>query len=122
IQLVTRLYSYVGPRRLIAFGLAGVAVMMVLLGLIGLTTDLWVMRGLIFLIGACMAFSFNSVQAAGFATISPAATGRASSLNSVQRQVGSALGVAILSTVIGIVGPVVVGPHNNIQPNLTAYS
>lgn len=121
-QIVTQLYPKVGPRRLIAFGLTGVAIMMLLLGLIGLTTDLWVMRGLIFLIGAGMAFSFNSVQAAGFATISPAETGRASSLNSVQRQVGNALGVAILSTVIGIVGPVVVGPHGSMQPNLTAYS
>jgi EmrB/QacA subfamily drug resistance transporter len=120
-QIVTRLYPKIGPRRLTAFGLAGVAVMMFLLGAIGLTTDLWIMRSLIFLIGAGMAFCFNSVQAAGFATISSAETGRASALNSVQRQVGNALGVAILSTVIGLVGPVVVSPHGNVQPNLTAY-
>ena len=120
-QFVARIYPQIGPRRLIAGGLAGVAIMMFLLSFIGLDTNLWLMRALIFLIGAGMAFSFTSVQAAGFATISPAATGRASSLNSAQRQVGSALGVAILSTVIGIVGPVIVGTHGSVQPNLTAY-
>lgn len=121
-QIVTRLYPRIGPRRLISFGMAGVALMMFLLAMISLTTDLWVMRVLIFLIGAGMAFSFNSVQAAGFATISSASTGRASALYSVQRQVGSALGVALLSTVIGLVGPVMPGPQHSIQPNLTAYS
>lgn len=120
-QFVSRIYPRVGPRRLMACGLTGVALMMFLLGAIGLNADFWIIRGFIFLIGAGMAFSFNSVQAAGFATISSAATGRASSLNSVQRQVGNALGVAILSTVIGLVGPVVVDAHGKAQPNLTAY-
>ena len=120
-QLVSRLYPKIGPRRLTAYGLTGVAVMMALLSLIGLDTNLWLMRALIFLTGAGMAFAFTSLQAAGFTTISPAATGRASALNNVQRQVGNALGVAVLSTVISIVGPVSAGPHGSVQPNLTAY-
>ena len=120
-QLVSRLYPKIGPRRLTAYGLTGVAATMALLSLIGLDTDLWLMRALIFLTGAGMAFAFTSLQAAGFTTISVAATGRASALNNVQRQVGNALGVAVLSTVISIVGPVSVGPHGSIQPNLTAY-
>jgi EmrB/QacA subfamily drug resistance transporter len=120
-QLVSRLYPKIGPRRLVAFGLVGVAVMIALLCFIGLDTNLWWMRGLIFLVGAGMAFSFTSTQAAGFATISSAATGRASALTSAQRQIGAALGVAILSTVISLVGPVVSGPGGTVQPNLTAY-
>ncbi|HEY3992775.1 MAG TPA: MDR family MFS transporter [Ktedonobacteraceae bacterium] len=120
-QFVSRLYPKVGPRRLTVFGLTGVAVMMALLSLIGLDTNLWLMRAFIFLIGAGMAFAFTSTQAAGFTTISPAATGRASALNNAQRQIGNALGVAVLSTVISIVGPVIVGSHGSIQPNLTAY-
>ncbi|HEX7737622.1 MAG TPA: DHA2 family efflux MFS transporter permease subunit [Ktedonobacteraceae bacterium] len=120
-QIVSRIYPRIGPRRLTAIGLTGVAVVMALLALVGLDTELWWMRALIFLVGAGMAFGFTSLQAAGFATISPAATGRASSLNSAQRQIGSALGVAILSTVISIVGPVTLSAHGSIQPNLIAY-
>ncbi|HVU65998.1 MAG TPA: MDR family MFS transporter [Ktedonobacteraceae bacterium] len=120
-QIVARMYPRIGPRRLTTFGLLGVSVMMFLLGALALTSDLWVMRSLIFLVGAGMAFCFTSVQAAGFATITPAETGRASALNNVQRQIGSAMGVAILSTVIGLVGPVTAGPHGGLQPNLTAY-
>src|SRR5690606_38188123 len=47
-----------------------------------------------------MAFAFIPMQAASFATIAPADTGRASSLFSTQRQVGSAFGVALLATVL----------------------
>jgi EmrB/QacA subfamily drug resistance transporter len=119
-QIVARLYPNIGPRRLIAFGLSAVATMMALLCLVGLNTDLWIMRGLMFLIGAGMAFAFIPVQAAAFATISPAATGRASALNNMQRQLGFALGVAILGTVISILGPVTSSTHG-IQPNLNAY-
>ncbi len=120
-QLVARLYPRIGPRRLIAAGLTGVAAMMALLCLIGLDTELWVMRGLMFLVGAGMAYAFIPVQAAAFATISPAATGRASALNNVQRQLGSALGVAILGTVISVIGPVTLSAHGSVQPNLNAY-
>jgi EmrB/QacA subfamily drug resistance transporter len=120
-QLVARLYPNVGPRRLIAFGLTGVAIVMTCFCVIGLDTDLWVMRMLMFLTGAGMAYAFIPVQAAAFATISQGDTGRASALNNVQRQLGSALGVAVLGTVIGIVGPVSIGAHGSIQPNLTAY-
>lgn len=119
-QLVARLYPGIGPRRLIAIGLTGVATVMALLCLVGLDTDLWIMRGLMFLIGAGMAYAFIPVQAAAFATISPAATGRASALNNVQRQLGFALGVAILGTVISIIGPVTVSARG-VQPNLNAY-
>jgi EmrB/QacA subfamily drug resistance transporter len=120
-QIVSRLYPRVGPRRLVTFGLIGVSIMMALLSLIGLDTNLWLMRALIFLIGAGMAFAFTSTQAASFTTISAAATGRASALYNAQRQVGSALGVAVLSTVISFVGPVIAGPHGGVQPNLNAY-
>jgi EmrB/QacA subfamily drug resistance transporter len=120
-QIVARLYPDLGPRRLIAIGLIGVAVVMTLFCLIGLDTDLWMMRGLMFLVGAGMAYAFIPVQAAAFATISPAATGRASALNNVQRQLGFALGVAILGTVISIIGPVTINAHGRVVPNLTAY-
>jgi EmrB/QacA subfamily drug resistance transporter len=98
-QIVGRLYHRVGPRRLIAFGLTGAAITVLCFTQIGLTTDLWVIRGLMFTRGIFMAFAFVPLQAATYSTITPADTGRASALYSTQRQVGAAVGVAILATV-----------------------
>jgi EmrB/QacA subfamily drug resistance transporter len=120
-QIVARLYPRVGPRRLMFGGLIGVAIMMSLLSLMELNTTLWLMRALMFLIGAGMAFAFVSSQAAAFATISSAATGQASALSSAQRQLGSALGVAVLSSVLGIVGPTYQNATGATVPNVTAY-
>jgi EmrB/QacA subfamily drug resistance transporter len=120
-QIVARLYPRVGPRRLMAGGLTGVAIMMALLCLMGLDTNLWLMRALIFLTGAGMAYVFLPVQAASFATISSVATGRASALFSAQRQLGAALGVAILAAVLSIVGPTQISATGSIAPNLAAY-
>ena len=120
-QVVARLYPRIGPRRLMFGGLVGVAVVMSLLSLMELNTTLWLMRLLMFLTGAGMAFAFVSSQAAGFATISSASTGQASALSSAQRQLGSALGVAVLSSVLGIVGPTHLSVTGAVVPNVTAY-
>lgn len=120
-QLVAWLYPRVGPRRLMAGGLTSVAIMMALMSLLGLDTNLWIMRLLMFLIGAGMAYVFLPIQAVAFATITPAATGRASAIYSAQRQVGAALGVAILGSVLGIVGPIQQSTTGKVLPNLTAY-
>ncbi len=104
-QFASRLfYPRVGPRRLIAAGLVGVAVSMSLMTQIGFGTNLWWMRLLMFAMGLSMAQVFIPTQAASFATISKADTGQASSLFNSQRQLGSALGVAIVSTVLALVG------------------
>lgn len=120
-QIVARLYPKIGPRRLMVGGLSGVALVMALLCLMGHDTTLWLMRGLMFLMGAGMAYSFLPVSTAAFATISSAETGRASALFSAQRQVGSALGVAILSSVLGVVGITSVNAKGVSIPNLAAY-
>jgi EmrB/QacA subfamily drug resistance transporter len=103
-QLVARLYPRIGPRRLMAAGLVGVAASIVLLALFGLTGGPWLVRGLMFLLGVGMAYIFLPNQAASLATISGAQTGRASTIANVQRQLGAALGVATLSSVIAAVG------------------
>ena len=54
---------------------------------VDLGTDLWVIRGLMFTRGVFMAFAFIPLQAATFATITPADTGRATAIFSTQRQV-----------------------------------
>jgi EmrB/QacA subfamily drug resistance transporter len=99
-QLVGKLYPRVGPRRLIAFGLVCVCVCIVIIALVGLTADLWVLRGLMFAVGASIAFLFISQQAATFARVSSADTGQASAIFNTQRQVASMLGVALLATLL----------------------
>jgi MFS family permease len=120
-QIVARLYPRVGPRRLMAAGLTGVAIVMALLSLMGPNTSLWLMRLLMFLTGAGMAYAFLPVQTAAFATISSASTGRASALYNAQRQVGSALGVAVLGGILSAVGPTRLSASGAVLPNLAAY-
>ncbi|HET8628063.1 MAG TPA: DHA2 family efflux MFS transporter permease subunit [Thermomicrobiales bacterium] len=120
-QLVARLYPRVGPRRLMAGGLVGVATAMALLCTISLESSAWLIRLLMFLIGVGMAYVFLPNQAASLATISRAATGRATTLSSVQRQIGSALGVATLSTVLAAVGPLGHDAAGAARPHLAAY-
>jgi sugar phosphate permease len=94
--------------------------MMLVLSQVSLTTSLWVIRGIMFLLGLMIAQIFVPSQAAAFARISPADTGRASTLFNTGRQVGSAVGVAILSTVlIGIGATHSVG--GVVHPDLRAY-
>jgi hypothetical protein len=94
-QLASRvLYACLGPRRHIVLGLAGAA--------------------------DSMAQVFVPNQAAAFATISPEATGKASTMFNAMRQVGGAIGVALLTTAIVLIGPThLVGGHE--VANLTAY-
>ncbi len=120
-QIATRLYPNIGPRRLIVGGLTGVAIFMTLMSFIGQDTSLWLVRGLMFLIGGGMAFSFTSVQAASFATISSAQTGQASALFNAQRQIGASLGVALLSSVLSIIGLTQVNTSGATVPDLASY-
>ena len=67
-----------------------------------------------------MASVFVPVQAVAFATISPAETGLGSTMFNAMRQLGGAVGVALLTTAIVIVGAT---HHVNghVAPNLGAY-
>src|SRR5215467_6931294 len=120
-QLASRvLYPRLGPRRHITIGLIGAATSIGLLALVGPQTSLWWARLLMVTLGLSVAQVFVPVQAAAFATISPAATGRASTIFNAMRQLGGAVGVALLTTVIVLIGPVhVVAGHE--VANLTAY-
>jgi len=120
-QLASRvLYPVLGPRRNIAFGLLGVAASIALMSLIGTQTSLWWMRLLMFCLGVAMGQVFVPAQAAAFATVSAEATGRASTMFNVIRQLGSAAGVAMFTTAIVAVGAtkIVAGQP---APNLAAY-
>ncbi len=120
-QIVSRrLYPVIGPRRLMASGLVIVAASMAAMAGVGLHTSLWVPRGLLLVLGLGMACVFIPAQAASFATISPERTGRASTLFNTARQLGGAIGVALLTTVVAAVGPTKL-TSLGLVPNLTAY-
>jgi EmrB/QacA subfamily drug resistance transporter len=105
-QVASRiLYPLLGPRRHIAIGMSGIAVTTALMALIGGDTSLWWMRLLMFAIGFSIGQVFVPAQAAGFATISAAATGKASTMFNALRQLGGAIGVAIFTTAIVAVNP-----------------
>jgi EmrB/QacA subfamily drug resistance transporter len=120
-QLASRvLYPRLGPRRHIAIGLTGTALSIGLLSLLGAQSSLWWARLLMLTLGLAMAQVFVPTQAAAFATITPAATGRASTMFNAVRQLGGAVGVALLTTVIVAIGATRrVAGHE--VANLTAY-
>ena len=98
--IVGKLYPIVGPRRLLALALALFAASSAAMLLIDIETSVWWLLGTIVLRGVAMAFTFIPLQAATFATISSADTGRASSLFNTNRQVSGAVGVALFATVL----------------------
>ncbi len=114
------LYPRIGPRRHITGGLIGLAVCMLALTQISVTTNLWFIRGLMFVLGWMMAQVMVPNQAASFAMITPESMGRASTFFNTMRQVGSATGVAVLSTVLIGVGSAQAG-GSTAAPDITAY-
>jgi MFS family permease len=102
-------------------GLIGVATVMALMSLLGSGTNLWFMRLLMFLTGAGMAYAFVPGQTATFATISSAGMGQASALSNALRQLGSALGVAVIGGVLSIVGQTSQSTTGAAVPPLAAY-
>ena len=120
-QLASRvLYRRLGPRRHIAIGLLALGISIGLLALMGAHTNLWWARLLMFCMGLAAAQVFVPTQASAFATITPKATGRASTMFNASRQLGGALGVALFTTAIVLVGSThpISGPAGT---NLTAY-
>jgi EmrB/QacA subfamily drug resistance transporter len=120
-QVVTRyLYPNLGPRRTLTAGLLVLTAALALMSLINSPSQLWWMRILMLVMGYGMAHVFTSTQAAGFATISGPDTAAASTLFNAQRQLGGAVGVALLSTVVAVIGPFT-HSDGHLVPNLTAY-
>jgi hypothetical protein len=81
--------------------LSGIALVFCVFGLfMGLHTNTWVIRLLIFTSGSCIAWCSIAIQAASFSTISSADTGRASALFNTNGRVSGGLGVAVLAAVV----------------------
>ena len=101
-QIVARVYPRIGPRRLIVAGFTGLATSAILFSFVGMSTNLWIIRGIIFAIGVSVSHIMLPVQAAAFAQISPEETGHASAIFNTIQRTAAAVGVSILSIVLAI--------------------
>jgi MFS family permease len=97
------LYRKLGPRRHLLVGVAASGTCIALLGLLGTGANLWLVRIVLFGMGLAVGQVFVATQAVSFATVSPAASGRASTLFNVGRRLGGAIGVAVATTAIVLV-------------------
>jgi EmrB/QacA subfamily drug resistance transporter len=104
VQVTTRLYKRVGPRRLMIAGMCGTAVTIGGMAFAGPGNAAWLIPVLMFFTGGSFGFAMAPSQAAALATVSAAETGHASTLLNTLRQAGGAAGVALLGTVLGATG------------------
>jgi MFS family permease len=101
-----RIYPAVGPRRIMVAGLLLIAAIAAFLSTAGTGTSVWLLRGILFVMGFGVAAVFLPSQAAGFATIGAERTSVASTIFNAQRMIGGAIGVALLTAVISALHPV----------------
>ncbi len=111
--LARRFYQHFGPRNLMAVSLAAAMIVSALFAFVGEDTSLWLLRLGTFGRGLAMGFTFVSIQTASYATTSLADTGRAVAIFTTQRQVATAIGVAVVATVLT--------SSLNLDMGLTAY-
>ena len=104
VQVTSRLYKRVGPRRLMTAGMCGTVVAIGGMAFAGPGNAAWLIPVLMFCTGGSFGFAMSPSQAAALATVSAAQTGQASTLLNTLRQAGGAAGVALLGTVIGATG------------------
>ena len=104
VQLTTRLYKRVGPRRLMTAGMCGTVTTIGLMALAGPSDAFWMIPLLMFFTGCSFGFAMSPSQTANMATVTPAETGHASTLQNTVRQAGGAAGVALLGTVLAATG------------------
>lgn len=95
------LYKTVGPRRLLIGGALSACLIGFALATIDTSTSLWTVRALMLARGCAMGLVFVPLQASIYARIEPAQLGRATPVFSTVRQVAPALGVALVSAVLG---------------------
>ena len=113
IQISSRLFPRVGPRPLMAGGLAAAAVFVAAMAFVGQAAATWATPALMLFTGAGFAFAMAPSQATSLAVISRAETAQATTLTTVLRQAGSAVGVALVATCLAAMHPV--------RPDLNAY-
>jgi EmrB/QacA subfamily drug resistance transporter len=103
-QTLGRLYPRLGPRVMAASSSVTVAAVLGCLTLAGPGTNLWWVRGAMFLAGMANSGNLLAAQSAMFTNVSPADIGHASAIYTTNRQTSIAAGVAILTTIVAGIG------------------
>lgn len=119
-QLVARIYPRIGPSRLMSGSLLMVSIAIFGLSRVNMETPYGLVAFWSFAIGVGMAGVFLPNQAASMATIPKPKLSGASMLYSVQRQIAGAMGVAIMSTVLSVIGIYKAGSGGG-EVNLAAW-
>jgi EmrB/QacA subfamily drug resistance transporter len=100
-----RLYPRLGPRVMAGIGAVGLCLFLALFLRVDASTNLWLVRGLMFFGGVANSGVFLSIQTAMFTTISAQDTAHASAIYNTQRQSSIALNIAIVTTIVaGVTG------------------
>jgi EmrB/QacA subfamily drug resistance transporter len=102
-QTIGRLYPRIGPRRMTVVSQLSFAAMLCSFVFVGAGVNLWIVRLLLFLAGACNSGTQIALQTSMFSTISPADTGSAAAIFNAARQSATAIGVSIFTVVISSV-------------------
>ena len=95
-----RLYPKLGPRNLMIIGFSIMALTIGSMEFVNYDTSLWLFRAQLFIFGLGLAFAFVPLQTVTFENVSIHDTANASALFSTSRQIASAVGVSIVSTVL----------------------
>jgi EmrB/QacA subfamily drug resistance transporter len=103
-QTLGRLYPRFGPRVMCTAGGLSLTVYLALFLLVDASTNLWLVRGLMFFGGLGNCAIFLSIQASMFTHISSADTGHASAIYNTQRQSSIAINIALLTTILSGAG------------------
>ena len=123
--VMARIYPIVGPRRLVAIGLAVASATTVPLILMDLGTNVWQIQGTMFMRGVGFSMMLVPLQTAAFAGISMADTGRATAAFNATRQVAQSFGVAIIATVLTsrlAHHGAMLGPLDDVASSVSAFS
>ena len=123
--VMARIYPIVGPRRLVAVGLAVASATTVPLILMDLGTNVWQIQGTMFMRGVGFSMMLVPLQTAAFAGISMADTGRATAAFNATRQVAQSFGVAIIATVLTsrlAHHGAMLGPLDDVAASVSAFS
>lgn len=110
-QIVPWSYKKLGARKVISIGLICTAIIFVLLSFVNHDTNPWQIRALLFGIGIFLGQSVGAVQFSAFNNITPPFMGRATTIFNVQNRLGSAIGVAVLASILAGFG------NNSVQNN-----
>lgn len=108
-------------QQVICFGLFGTALIFTIISIVGPTANPWFLRVLLFSVGICLGHAVIAVQSSIFTNVNSASMGRATTLLNVQNRVGSAVGVALLASVMGALGTSEMTVDGIERSNLASY-